>query len=66
MVTYMAKDGDLLDWIVWKHYGTTSVLEQVLQANPNLTNEILSAGTIVRLPYIEEIKKTNTEIRLWS
>ena len=66
MVTYTAKDGDLLDWIVWKHYGTTSVLEQVLQANPNLTNEILSAGTIVLLPYIEDIKKTNTEIRLWS
>ena len=66
MVTYTAKDGDLLDWIVWKHYGTTSVLEQVLQANPNLTKEILYAGTIVRLPYIEEIKKTNTEIKLWS
>ena len=66
MVTYTAKDGDLLDWIVWKHYGRTSVLEQVLQANPNLTKEILSAGTIVRLPYIEEIKKTNTEIKLWS
>ncbi len=66
MVTYTAKDGDLLDWIVWKHYGTTSVLEQVLQANPNLTKEILSADTIVRLPYIEEIKKTNTEIKLWS
>ncbi len=66
MVTYTAKDGDLLDWIVWKHYGTTSVLEQVLQANPNLTNEILTASTIVRLPYIEGIKKTDTEIRLWS
>ena len=66
MIAYIAKEGDLLDWIVWKHYGTTSVLEQVLQANPNLTNEILSAGTIVLLPYIEDIKKTNTEIRLWS
>ena len=66
MIAYIEKEGDLLDWIVWKHYGTTSVLEQVLQVNPNLTKEILTAGTIVRLPYIEEIKKTNTEIRLWS
>ena len=66
MIAYIAKEGDLLDWIVWKHYGTTSVLEQVLQANPNLINEILNAGTIVLLPYIEEIKKTDTEIRLWS
>ena len=66
MVTYMAKNGDLLDWIVWKHYGTASVLEQVLQVNSNLTNEILTAGTIVLLPYIEDIKKTDTEVRLWS
>jgi phage tail protein X len=33
MVTYTTKEGDILDWICWKHYGTTAVLEQVLAAN---------------------------------
>ena len=66
MINYIAKEGDLLDWIVWKHYGTTSVLEQVMQANPNLTKEILTAGTIVRLPYIETVQKANSEVRLWN
>ena len=47
MVTYITKDGDVLDWIVWKHYGTMSALEQVMKSNPNVTEEILSAGTVI-------------------
>jgi phage tail protein X len=66
MVTYTTKEGDVLDWICWKHYGTTSVLEQVLAANPTLTDEKLPAGVVVQLPYIASIKNRKQEVRLWS
>ena len=66
MVTYITKEGDVLDWIVWKHYGTISVLEKVMQANPNITDEFLRAGIEIKLPYIETIQKNEGGIRLWS
>jgi phage tail protein X len=65
MVKYQTKEGDVLDWICWKHYGTTAVLEQVLAANPTLTDEKLLAGIIVKLPYITSIK-SKKEIKLWN
>lgn len=64
MITYITKEGDVFDWIVWKHYGTTNVIEEVLKANPDLTNERFPAGIEIKLPYIAA-KKT-TEVRLWS
>lgn len=66
MVTYITKEGDILDWIVWRHYGTISVLEKVMQANPNITSEKLLAGIEVKLPYIEIILKNGSEVRLWN
>ena len=66
MVTYITKEGDILDWIVWKHYGTMSALEQVMKANPNVTEEILSAGTVIKLPYVEANQRTDNEVKLWN
>jgi phage tail protein X len=66
VVIYTTKEGDILDWICWKHYGTTAVLEQVLSANPTLTDEKLPAGVIVKLPYIASIKNKKQELRLWN
>lgn len=64
MVIYTTKEGDVLDWIVWKHYGTTDVLEEVMKANPDVTDEKLKAGIEIKLPYI--VSKKNKEIRLWN
>ena len=37
MTIYTSKDGETLDYIVWKHYGkTTGILEQVLVQNRHL------------------------------
>ena len=66
MITYITKEGDVLDWIVWKHYGTMSALEQVIKANPNVTDEKLRAGTIIKLPYVETVQKKDNEVKLWS
>lgn len=66
MITYTTKEGDILDWIVWQHYGTVSVLEQVIEANPNITDEILKPSIEIKLPYIEFIEQSKGDIKLWS
>ena len=66
MVTYITKEGDILDWIVWRHYGTISVLEKVMETNPKITDERLAAGIEVKLPYIETAKRNKGEIKLWN
>ena len=66
MVTYITKEGNVLDWIVWRHYGTISVLEKVIEANLKITDERLAAGIEVKLPYIEIILKNGSEVRLWN
>ena len=66
MITYITKEGDVLDWIVWRHYGTVSALEQVMKANPRITNEVLSAGIEIKLPYIDATQKIDNEVKLWS
>ena len=66
MVTYITKEGDVLDWICWKHYGTISVLEKVMETNSKITDERLAAGIEVKLPYIETAKKNKGEIKLWN
>ena len=39
-------DGDMLDELVWQHYGRSDVLAAVLEANPHLAQRppVLSAG----------------------
>lgn len=66
MIIYTTKDGDILDWIVWKHYSTLSVIEEVLKANPGVTDEVLQAGIKIKLPYIDTTLKSDKEIRLWN
>jgi phage tail protein X len=66
MISYITKEGDVLDWICWKHYGTTAVLEIVLAANPDITDCKLPAGVEIKLPFIGSIAKKNGEIKLWD
>ena len=66
MITYVTKEGDVLDWIVWRHYGTISALEKVMEANPKITDERLAAGIEIKLPYFEVTQKICSEVRLWN
>ena len=55
METRIAVDGDRLDLICWKHYGSLDgrIVETVLDTNPGLAmHQLLSAGRKVRLPAI--------------
>ena len=65
---YRTKQGDVLDRIVWSHYGNKpGALEFALSENPDLRHEnaVLTPGQIVRLPEFEAIA-AEPEVRLWS
>lgn len=68
MVQYRTKDGDMLDWICWRHYGRQAhVVEAVLEANPGLADlgNILPPNYVISLPNIE-LPKSNEMVRLWD
>ena len=67
-MTYTTKDGEVLDYIVWKHYGKTSgILEQVLNANRHLAeyDAVLPAGVEINLPDITP-PANNQKIKMWQ
>jgi phage tail protein X len=58
---YRAANGDRLDTIVVKHYGTLDLFETVLVINAKL-NPILKDGDIVYLPAVVQEDK---EAEIW-
>lgn len=69
MTTYLTSDGDMVDEIAFKHYGTTDggVVEQLLVANPGLSSAgtLLPSGIIITLPVIDTTQKVQG-VRLWT
>jgi phage tail protein X len=68
MITYVTKDGDVLDAICWKYYGsTTGVVEKVLEANRHLAElgSIFAAGVKIILPDLTQEEETES-VKLWS
>lgn len=52
MTTYTTKDGDMLDRICYKYYGSESAVIDVMEANPGLAElgPIFDAGVVIILP----------------
>lgn len=69
MTTYVTKDGDTVDSIVFNYYGHTSqqAVEQVLDANPGLADRgpILPHSVRVVLPELAQPTVTKG-LRLWD
>jgi len=68
MISYVTKDGDVLDEICFKYYGSTSgVVEKVLEANRNLAElgAIFNAGVKIVLPDLSQKEETES-VKLWS
>ena len=68
MITYRAKEGEMVDGICQDYYGRTrGVVEQVLAANPGLAAQgpRLPAGTLVRLPEIEGVEGAEA-MNIWD
>lgn len=62
-----ALQGDTLDQLCHRHYGTTEgATEQVLRANPGLSGQIfLEAGQTVEMPDINT-QPVQEMVQLWS
>lgn len=68
MATYVTRDGDMLDWICWRHYGrSAAAVEAVLEANPGLADlgPVYAAGLTITLPDPPPAAEVET-VRLWS
>jgi len=68
MALYRSQEGDMVDWICWKHYGRQAgAVEAVLDANPGLAKlgPVLPAGTIIELPVLPDPSRNGT-VRLWD
>ena len=68
MITYTTKDGDVLDSICWKYYGSTSgTVEKVLEDNRHLANlpAIFAAGVKIILPDLTTEEEAES-VKLWS
>lgn len=63
MTSYRAVDGDRIDLIVLKHYGSVEPLKEVLEVNtylPKNSSMILKAGEIVKLPKVNLSSKSSS------
>lgn len=67
--TYKTRDGDMVDDIVWRYYGTRGGLatERVLEANKGLADigPILPGGVLLTLPDLPKPVATKT-LKLWD
>jgi phage tail protein X len=63
----ITRDGNVLDDLIWQHYGRSDVLAAVLEANPTLAMlpPVLSAGLVIELPDLP-LPIEAPVIRLWS
>ena len=68
-IKYTTREGDTVDYVAWKFYGSTSnqETEAVLAANVGLADHgpVLPAGVVIVLPKIAAPKKTQG-IKLWD
>lgn len=67
---YTTREGDMVDWICWRHYGVQSgAVEAVLEANRGLAEygDALPAGLEITLPEIAlPVVSTDRMVRLWD
>lgn len=65
METVISLQGDTLDSIAFRHYGSNSMLEAVIEANRDLARGplVLAEGTTVKMP---AAKPRHTTTRLWD
>lgn len=69
MATLRTVQGDTVDAIVWRHYGRTAgLVELVLEANPGLAEHgpVLPNGTLVELPAAAPQAEQTQMVNLWN
>ncbi|MFA5632663.1 MAG: tail protein X [Porticoccaceae bacterium] len=66
--TYITRDGELLDSIAWKIYGTEQAVHLIVAANRHISSLPirLPAGVLLRIPQAPTYPEPVATIRLWS
>ena len=67
--TYTTADGDMIDRICWRHYGTSrDTVELVLDANPWLARHParLPRGLVIELPDQPTADPRQALVKLWD
>lgn len=64
----IAKQGDTVDSLCWRHLGSSQAVETTLEANPGLSalGPVLPIGTPVTLPDQQTPAKQANLIQLWD
>ena len=69
-IEYVTRDGDMVDRIVFDHYGSTGggLVEAVLSCNVGLSDLglVLPAGVVLRLPGFGTEAEVEQLITLWG
>jgi phage tail protein X len=69
-IQYTSTDGDMVDEVAWRYYGTTDSgqVESVLAANPGLADygPLLPAGVVITLPDATTAAQTSQGVKLWD
>jgi phage tail protein X len=70
MLKYKTQAGDVVDEIVWRHYGTQNadMVRQVFDANPSLAEAgaVLPVGIEIILPDIRQPGTETVGVSLWD
>lgn len=70
MAQYLTKDGDTIDEIAYRYYGSTKnqVVERILEANSRLADHtpILPAGVLIELPETQPTVVKSRQVKLWD
>ncbi|AEB58225.1 tail protein X [Ectopseudomonas mendocina] len=69
MDTLRTVQGDTVDAVVWRHYGRTAgLVELVLDANPGLADlgPVLPNGTLINLPTAAPQAEQSQMVNLWD
>ncbi len=70
MLTYNTREHDMLDDIVWRHYGVLNpaTLQHVLEANRGVAarGSVLPAGVVVNLPEVVQPAGAKRGVALWD
>tara|TARA_R110000751_G_scaffold52823_1_gene114830 strand:- start:698 stop:898 length:201 start_codon:yes stop_codon:yes gene_type:complete len=66
MKTVRTQQGDTVDDIAYRHYGDTTMVQAILEANRGLARYgiILPHGIEITLP--DRVQQTRTDIQLWD
>lgn len=65
----IAQQGDSIDYLCWRHLGTTDAVEATLLLNPGIAalGAVLPMGTAVILPdTVVETPRSTSFIQLWD